>query len=84
VIGSAVGNVENTGSVTQKPIEIYVSSPWSKRGGSTVPMRQDRRWVFLRSLIKKVIDECHSRAPGHHLVNTSWTFDFIDCEDDRV
>jgi hypothetical protein len=34
--------VENTGSVTQKPIEIYVSAPWSKRGESTVPMRQDQ------------------------------------------
>src|SRR5262245_36520534 len=32
-------------------------------------MRQDRRWVFLRSLIKKVIDECHSRvhaSPGEY------------------
>jgi hypothetical protein len=61
--------VENTGSVTQKPIEIYVSSPWSKKRESTVPMRQDRRWVFLRSLIKKVIDECQSRgcaSPGKY------------------
>jgi hypothetical protein len=61
--------VENTGSVSQKPIEIYVSSPWSKRGESTVSIRQDRRWAFLRSLTKTVIDECHSRvraAPGNY------------------
>jgi hypothetical protein len=59
--------VENTRSITQRPIEIYVSSPWSKRGESTVPISRDRRWAFLRSLIKKVIDECHSRiraSPG--------------------
>jgi predicted nucleotide-binding protein with TIR-like domain len=62
-------NVENTHSRTQKPIEIYVSSPWSKSGESTVPIRQDRRWAFLRSLIKTVIEECHSRAqtsPGEY------------------
>ena len=32
-------------------------------------MRQDRRWVFLRSLIKKVIDECQLRvaaSPGEY------------------
>ena len=68
-ISSPIDNVEKTGSVTQKSIEIYVSSPWSKRGKSTVNIRQDRRWLFLRSLIKKVIDECHSRvrtSPGAH------------------
>jgi len=61
--------VENTGSVTQKAIEIYVSSPWSKKGKSTVSVRDDRRWAFLRGLIKKVIDECHSRvraSPGEY------------------
>jgi len=61
--------VENTGSVKEKPIEIYVSSPWSKKRDSTIPIRQDRRWAFLRSLVKKVIDECHSRAraaPGEY------------------
>jgi hypothetical protein len=65
----AVENVENTHLVTQKPIEIYVSSPWSKRGKSTVPVRQDRRWAFVRNLITNVIDECHSRgraAPGEY------------------
>jgi hypothetical protein len=65
----ALENVENTHLVTQKPIEIYVSSPWSKRGKSTVPVRQDRRWAFVRNLITNVIDECHSRgraAPGEY------------------
>ncbi|HEX5490541.1 MAG TPA: TIR domain-containing protein [Candidatus Udaeobacter sp.] len=61
--------MENTRPSTQKPIEIYVSSPWTKRGKSTVPILQDRRWAFLRSLIKTVIDECRSRAqasPGEY------------------
>jgi hypothetical protein len=61
--------VENNQGAAQKPIEIYVSCPWAKRGKSTVPMRQDKRWAFLRSLIKKVIDECHARvsaSPGQH------------------
>lgn len=65
----AFEDVENTDSVAQRPIEIYVSSPWSKRGKSTVPVRQDRRWAFVRNLITKVIDECHSRAratPGQY------------------
>jgi hypothetical protein len=32
-------------------------------------MRQDKRWSFLRSLVKKVIDECEARvrtSPGEH------------------
>ena len=66
---TVIDRVENTVSTTPKPIEIYVSSPWSKRGTSTVPIGRDRRWVFLRSLISKVIDECHSRvgaSPGEY------------------
>jgi len=47
---------------TQKPIEIYVSCPWTRRGRSTVPVRQDKRWSFLRALVKKVIDECEARV----------------------
>jgi hypothetical protein len=57
-----ITNVENNQPFTQKPIEIYVSCPWSKRGQSTVPMQHDKRWAFLRALIKKVIDECHMRV----------------------
>ena len=57
-----ITNVENNQPFTQKPIEIYVSCPWSKRRQSTVPMQHDKRWAFLRALIKKVIDECHMRV----------------------
>jgi hypothetical protein len=28
----------------------------------TIPVRQDKRWEFLRGLVKKVIEECHTRA----------------------
>src|SRR5215831_11662969 len=56
--------MENDQAVAEKPIEIYVSCPWTKRGKSTVPMRQDKRWVFLRGLVKSVMDECHSRVPS--------------------
>ena len=58
-----------TDSVAPKPIEICVSCPWSKRGQSTVPIRQDKRWAFLRALVTKVIDECETRSrvsPGEH------------------
>ena len=55
-------NVENIESIAPKPIEIYVSCPWSKRGRSTVPMHQDKRWAFLRALVKMVMDECHARV----------------------
>src|SRR5215212_940603 len=60
---------QNTASVAPKPVEICVSCPWSKRGKSTVPIRQDKRWAFLRGLVNKVIDECETRvrlAPGEH------------------
>src|SRR5437764_14888523 len=60
---------QNTDSVAPKPIEICVSCPWSKRGRSTVPIRQDKRWAFLRELANKVIDECETRSrvsPGEH------------------
>src|SRR5207248_7221248 len=60
---------QNTDSITPKPIEICVSCPWSKRGRSTVPIRQDKRWAFLRGLVNKVIDECETRSrvsPGEH------------------
>ena len=59
--------VENTESAGHKPIEIYVSCPWTKRGKSTLPIRQDKRWEFLRGLVKKVIEECQTRvraSPG--------------------
>ena len=62
-------SIENNQVVAQRPIEIYVSCPWTKRGQSTVPMRQDKRWIFLRSLVKNVIDECHARvraSPGQY------------------
>ena len=55
--------------VAQRAVEIYVSCPWAKRGKSTLPMQQDKRWVFLRSLIKKVVDECRVRigaSPGQY------------------
>src|SRR5690349_10339313 len=58
---TAVNGVNTHQSATDRPIEIYVSCPWAKRGKSTVPVRQDRRWAFLRSLIKKVVDECYAR-----------------------
>lgn len=54
--------MENPESIAAKPIGIYVSCPWSKRGKSTMPVRQDKRWEFLRTLVKKVMDECQSRA----------------------
>ncbi len=60
---------QNTDFVAPKPIEICVSCPWTRRGKSTVPIRQDKRWAFLRELITKVIDECKRRgetAPGKH------------------
>jgi hypothetical protein len=60
---------QNTDSVTPKPIEICVSCPWTRRGKATVPIRQDKRWAFLRGVVKKVIDECEARArisPGGH------------------
>jgi hypothetical protein len=61
--------VENKQSATPEPIEIYVSCPWTKRGKSTIPMREDKRWEFLRSLVKKVVDECQTRvraSPGEY------------------
>ena len=61
--------VENFEPIAPKPIEIYVSCPWSKRGQSTIPMHQDKRWAFLRALVKKVMDECQApvhAAPGEH------------------
>ena len=64
-----ITNVENNQPFTQKPIEIYVSCPWTKRRRSTVPMQHDKRWAFLRALIKKVIDECQMRvraSPGEY------------------
>ena len=60
---------QNTDSVEPKPIEICVSFPWTRRGKSTVPIRQDKRWAFLRELITKVIDECKTRgetSPGKY------------------
>jgi hypothetical protein len=60
---------QNAGSATPRPIEICVSCPWSKRGKSTVSIQQDKRWAFLRGLVKKVIDECETRsrlAPAEH------------------
>jgi hypothetical protein len=54
--------METDDPIFQKSIEIYVSCPWTRRGRSTVPMRQDKRWSFLRALVKKVIDECEARA----------------------
>jgi hypothetical protein len=64
-----ITDVENNQPFMQKPIEIYVSCPWSKRGRSTVPMQQDKRWAFLRALVKRVIDECETRvraSPGEY------------------
>ena len=61
--------MENTESVTKEPIEIYVSCPWARKGKSTLPIRQDKRWAFLRGLIKNVMDECQARvsaAQGQH------------------
>jgi Predicted nucleotide-binding protein containing TIR-like domain len=52
----------NSDSVPARPIEICISCPWSKKGKSTVPIRQDKRWVFLRGLVMKVIDECKARG----------------------
>jgi hypothetical protein len=68
-ITAVIKNVEKEEPFSQKPIEIHVSCPWSKRGRSTVPVRQDKRWSFLRALIKKVIDECEARvrtSPGEY------------------
>lgn len=66
---TALKDTEKNQTVTQRAVEIYVSCPWAKRGKSTVPMRQDKRWAFLRNLIKSVVDECYARArtsPGQH------------------
>ena len=59
--------MEKDEPATQQSIEIYVSCPWTRKGRSTVPIREDKRWVFLRALVKKVIDECEARvrtSPG--------------------
>jgi hypothetical protein len=64
-----VKDVDNNRKSPPPPIEIYVSCPWAKRGKATVPMRQDKRWAFLRGRIRKVIDECYARIgalPGQH------------------
>ena len=57
-----VKSVENDQEVARKPVEIYVSCPWTKKGKTTVPIRQDKRWAFLRDLVKSVIDECQARV----------------------
>ena len=62
-------DVQNSDSVAPKPIEICVSFPWTRRGKSTMPIRQDKRWLFLRERITKVIDECKRRSetsPGKY------------------
>jgi hypothetical protein len=59
----------NIDSVTPRPIEICISFPWTKRSRSTVPLRQDRRWAFLREVVNKVIAERETRSrvsPGEH------------------
>lgn len=64
-----IKNVRNIDFAAPKPIEIYVSCPWTKKGGLTVPMQRDKRWAFLRALLKKVIDECQARVrafPGKY------------------
>jgi hypothetical protein len=64
-----MNNGHNSDSAPVTPIEICVSCPWSKKGKSTVPVRQDKRWVFLRGLVMKVIDECKARgraSPGKY------------------
>jgi hypothetical protein len=55
-------NVESDQAGAQKAVEIYVSCPWTKKGKSTVPIRQDKRWAFLRDVVKSVIDECQARV----------------------
>jgi CAP12/Pycsar effector protein, TIR domain len=57
-----MNDLRNTDSVRPMPIEICVSYGWSKKGNSTLPVRQDRRWAFLRGLVTTVIDECKARA----------------------
>jgi hypothetical protein len=64
-----MNDAQNTDSIAPKPIEICVSCPWSRRGKSTLPIRQDKRWAFLRELVTRVIDECKRRgetSPGKY------------------
>jgi len=40
-----------------------------RKANQLFPMRQDKRWVFLRDLLNRVVDECRTRAraaPGDH------------------
>jgi hypothetical protein len=43
------------------PIQILVSHEWEKNCDEIVPVRQDKRWIGIRDLIKKVTNDVEKR-----------------------